>query len=139
MNIAEKYSYALCDLLSEAYIHYAISIHLRPIYRHIDGDIGLQRRFLTNLIESHLGERFSPEKRYRMYQRLLAPARDCSDQLFCMGRTPELTARGIRFMNLAVKALADGMINEAELKRLESLISAYSTEGYGDDESRVFH
>lgn len=139
MSAAEECAYALCDFLSEAYIYHAISIHRRPIYRHECGDIGLNRRFLTGLIENHLAERFSPEKRFRMYQRLFAPERDCSDQMFCMGRVPELNARGIRFMNLAVKGFADGMINTDARQEQGKLIIPDNAEVCEDYESRILH
>lgn len=94
--------------VAEAYVLYLMSVNHRPVYRYETGDIEVDRHFLMPLLDGYLGERRDEEWRGRFYIRLLDnDLRPDPRAVFCGGKTPKLSKRGIRYMNALVHEFGD--------------------------------
>lgn len=95
-------------------MYHAFSLHRRPVYRHENGDIAINTHFIVGLIEGHLAVRMDPERRASFYSRLMIPihetlSRDNRDRgiFVSAGVVPELTRRGIRYLNSMMHTYGD--------------------------------
>jgi hypothetical protein len=91
------------DLVSDAYLLHLVAMHRRPVFRHANGDIAVNRHCIEGFIDGYLRERWSPLKRAGMYMRMLDIDAMCNpktDGYFVhWGAVPQLKPRGRRFID----------------------------------------
>lgn len=89
--------------VAEAYVLHLIATNRRPVYRYETGDIEVDRHFLLGLLDGYLEERRDEEWRGRFYIKLLNFDTSTDARvIFCGGKTPRLSRRGIKYMNALV-------------------------------------
>lgn len=89
--------------VSDAYLLHLVAMHRRPVYRHVNGDIAVNRSGIEGFIDGYLRERWPPLKRAGMYMRMLdidAMSKPKTDGYFVhWGEVPQLKPRGRRFID----------------------------------------
>ncbi|MCW1825720.1 hypothetical protein OLZ31_02460 [Enterobacter asburiae] len=107
---AEFFAYRI----AEAYLYRLMSVHRRPVYRHSAGDIAINTHFIVGLMDNYLAEKMSADRRVRFYSKLLVTIhetllRNESDDrvIISTGVIPELTPRGIRYLNAMLSTYGD--------------------------------
>lgn len=111
--------------VSEGYLLYLIVKHRRPVYRHVNGDISLNKESISAFIDEYLAERNAPGKRMQIYLSLLdfeTMENDSSNQSFLVnwGGVPTLNKRGIRLINAMFNRLGF-MAEEIDLTNCDEL------------------
>ncbi|EHK0699951.1 hypothetical protein ICL29_004077 [Salmonella enterica] len=115
--------------LSEAYLIHLVSLHRRPVYRHENGDIALDRHSIATFVDGYFEERRSSVSRRDLYLRLLhLKEPDKGDYLAYWGEPPRLTPRGIRLINAMFQRF--GLMAE-EMGGYEELVKLHSEEVAG--------
>lgn len=117
--------------VAEAYLHYLISIHRRPVYRHECGDIEVDRHFLVGLLDGYLQQRHSLSWCGTFCRRLLLPLYELPDKrvIFIGGRAPVLNRRGIKYMNALVGMYGD-MLVDFDLRDASGMLRLPSDEEF---------
>ncbi|RJK63723.1 hypothetical protein CMV60_20040 [Serratia marcescens] len=89
--------------VSDAYLLHLVAMHRRPVYRHANGDIAVNRSGIEGFIDGYLRERWSPLKRAGMYMRMLDIDAMCNSKtggyFVHWGEVPQLKPRGRRFID----------------------------------------
>ncbi len=111
------------DLISEAFLIHQVSLHRRAVYRHINGDIAINSPSISAFIDGYLSERWSPEKRAKLYLRLIdfdaMESRNADSYLIYWGEVAKLKPRGIKLINAMFNRfgfMAEEMGREWQLK-----------------------
>lgn len=95
------------SLVSDAYLMHLIAKHRRPVYRHENGDIAVNKHSIEAFIDGYLCERWSTLKRAGMYMKMLnldAMLNPKTDGYFVhWGEVPQLNDRGRKFINAMFK------------------------------------
>lgn len=103
MNGADKPLQLTLTWVSDAYLLHLVAMHRRPVYRHVNGDIAVNRHCIEGFIDGYLRERWPPLKRAGMYTRMLdldAMRNSKKDGYFIhWGEVPQLKPRGRRFID----------------------------------------
>lgn len=98
-----------CSRVAEAYLLHLVAIWRRPIYRYATGDIEVSHSFLWGLLDGYPKDRMTSSYRAKFYSKLLkkfdpTPAKGA---VICGGKVPELSKRGIKYMNALVHGFGD--------------------------------
>lgn len=97
----------VCD----AYLFHLVSLHRRPVYRHLYGDISLNQPSLQSFIDSYLADKgWDMERRRAHYINILdmiAYMQLSNSSFIDWGTVPTLTPRGIRWFNACFSRLGD--------------------------------
>ena len=98
-----------CDRVAHAYLLHLVATWRRPIYRYELGDIEVDHTFLSGLLDGYPKDRMSDGYRAKFYSKLLkkfdpTPAKGA---VICGGKVPELSKRGIKYMNALVHGFGD--------------------------------
>lgn len=97
-----------CWRVAEAYIYHLMATNRRPVYRYESGDIEVSRHFLMPLLDGYLAERHPEEWRGKFYVKLLNNDLTPDPRaVFCGGKPPLLSRRGIKYMNALVHEFGD--------------------------------
>lgn len=112
-TIQERHQQVL-TWVADAYLFYLTSMHRRPVYRHLYGDISLNQPAMQGFIDSYLeGKGWSIERRWHRYVRII----DLEDynqrrnsEFIDWGTVPVLKPRGIRWLNACFLRLGE-MVN----------------------------
>lgn len=102
------------EYVSQAYLIHLVSMHRRPVFRHENGDIGVNLYALGAFIDGYLAERYPPAQRATRYLSLIdfdgmSVAR--SNLLADWGPVAMLKPRGIRYINAMLNRYGE-MIQE---------------------------
>lgn len=93
-----------CERVAEAYLLYLVSVWRRPIYKYETGDIEVSKPFLHGLLDGYPKDRMTDGYRARFYSKLLKEFDETPSKgvVICGGKIPELSKRGIKYMNALV-------------------------------------
>lgn len=107
------------EWVSEAYFVHLLVKHRRPVYRHINGDIALNRATISSFVDSYLAEKRTTAQRQKLYLSLLnfrvMEAEDAREWLVNWGGVPLLTPRGAHLIDAMFNRLGF-MAEEVNLK-----------------------
>ncbi len=105
--------------VSEAYFLYLVAKHHRPVYRHVNGDIALNRAAISSFVDGYLAEKRTQEQRQKLYLSILnlraMEAENAKEWLVNFGGVPLLTSRGVRLIDAMFNRLGF-MAEEVDLK-----------------------
>lgn len=102
------------EYVSEAYLIHLVTMHRRPVFRHVNGDIAVNFVSLAAFIDGYLAERQPEDKRAARYMSLLdfeemSVAKE--NHLADWGPVAMIKPRGIRYINAMFKRYGE-MIQE---------------------------
>ncbi|MBI6547253.1 hypothetical protein [Xenorhabdus lircayensis] len=102
-----------CSLVAEAYLLHLVATWRRPVYRYETGDIEVCRYFLWGLLDGYPKERMNDGYRARFYSKLLKETEvtPIKGAVICGGKIPQLSKRGLKYMNALVHQYCDMLID----------------------------
>lgn len=91
----------VCDVIALAYLIHLTATWRKPVYRYEAGDIEVSQSFLSGMVHGYPKDRMNSDYRLKFYWKLLKPKRvnPSKSVIINGGSCPELTPRGIKYMN----------------------------------------
>lgn len=98
-----------CDRVAHAYLLHLVATWRSPVYRYESGDIEVNQSFLAGLLDGYPKERMTDAYRAKLYSKMLMDISQVpmSGVVIFGGKVPQLTPRGLKYMNALVHEYGD--------------------------------